>query len=496
MKDSKLLEILNTLTAEETQSIPAFLDFSLLNAAYDVTADDIKRLWHVLQTLRTNFNDVELDPNLVYKMVFPKKNVVKGRLEKTMSALLKEIEKLISYRFYTEGGLLPSDDAFTKQFSLLKFYSDRQLKSRFERTVEKMKADCAGEACKDPDSFLKSYYIEVADYEYQSYYSTQKGDVNLRSTLDSLDLFYVVSQLNHLTSIISKNQRMSFDITKHLELLDDLESIIRKKQLEKMPVIETYWATIQMLLEKINFDEFQATLNRNETFFTLAQRKRLRTIERNKCVELFNTGQKEYVFILSQLLEKHLDAGYLYYESGLKPSTLLNLTAVAVRVKNFSWIKKVLDTHRNRIISADDAEQVFRLNYAAYHFGKGEYKAASDHISNDYKFKDLYYDLTKRRLEIKILYEQKEGDLCTAHNEAFKNYLFTRTKKKKEDNFPTITFEPNNNFVNFITALLNLTKSDKVKIKHFYEKLMETPAVADQDWFLEKVLLLLPSLGQ
>ena len=492
MKDSKLLEILNSLTAEESQDIAAFLDFSLQKSSYDVAADDIKKLWQVLRTLRTNFNDIELDPNVVYKMVFPQKNFVKGRLEKTMSALLKEIEKLIAYRFYTEGGLFSQDDVFAKQYPLLKFYSNRQLNNRFERTVDKLKTDGNNQVCKDQDSYLKAFHIEVADNEHQSLYNIQKGDVNLRPALDSLDLFYVVARLTHTTSMIAQKRKMGFDIQIHLDILHDLEHIIKKRNWEKMPIIETYWQAIKLLLDEDVFSVFQEILNRNEAFFTLTQRQTFRTIERNKCVDLYNAGHKEYIFTLAKLLEQHLEAGYLYYQSGLKPSTLLNLTAVAIKVKNYDWIKNVLGTHRQRIISADDAEQVFCLNYACYHFAIGEFKTAFDLISNDYKFKDNYYDLTKRRLEIRIFFELKESDLCNARNEAFKNYLFTRTKKKKEDNFPATTFDPNNNFINFVTTLLNLTKHEKAKIKAFHEKIIETPAVADHDWFLEKIMPFLP----
>ncbi len=492
MKDSKLLEILNNLTADESQDIADFLEFSLLKTSYDVAADDIKKLWQVLKTLRINFNDTELDPNLVYKMVFPQKKFVKGRLEKTMSALLKEIEKLITYRFYTEGGLFGADDAFAKYYPLLKFYAKRQLSPFFERTIEKLKTDLVEEPFKDQDTFLKAYHVEIVDYEYQSLYNIQKGDVNLRATLDSLDLFYVVARLHFLTSAIAQKRKIGFDINPHVEILEDLKSIIKKKNWEKIPIIETYWQAIQLLLDKDNFAVFQETLNRNEAFFTLSQRQAFRTIERNKCVDLFNSGQKQYIFTLAKLLEQHLEAGYLYYQSGLIPSTLLNLTAVAIKVKNLDWIKNVLETHRERIISADEAEQIFKLNYACYNFAKGAFNEASEQISNDYKFKDIYYALTKRRLEIKIFYEQNEFDLCTARNEAFKNYLFTRTKKKKEDNFPATTFEPNNNFVNFITTLLNLTKHDKAKIKAFHEKIIETSTVADHDWFLEKITPFLP----
>lgn len=491
MKDSKLLEILNSLTADESQDIAAFLDFSLLKTSYDVAADDIKKLWQVLKTLRTNFNDTELDPNLVYKMVFPQKNFVKGRLEKTMSALLKEIEKLIAYRFYTEGGLFAADETFAKQFPLLNFYSSHQLNNRFERSVEKLKTDCAEEKSKDYDSYLKNYLVEVADYEHQSLYNIQKGDVNLRATLDSLDLFYVVARLNHTVSTIAQKRKMGFDINLHLQILDDLESIIKKRNWEKIPIIETYWQAIKLLLDNDNFAVFQETLNRNEAFFSITLLQRFRAIERNKCVDLFNSGQKQYIFILAKLLEQHLKAGYLYYQSGLKPSTLLNLTAVAIKVKNFDWIKNVLDTHRHRIISADDAEQVLNLNYACYYFAIGDFKAAYDQISSEYRFKDNYYDLTKRRLEIKVFYEQNEVELCAARNEAFKNYLFTRTKKKKEDNFPISTFEPNNHFVNLLSTLLNLSKNDKAKIKAFHEKLLETLTVAEHEWFLEKITALL-----
>ncbi len=492
MKDSKLLEILNTLTADESQEIAAFLDFSLLKNPHDVASDDIKKLWQVLNTLRTNFNDTELEPDLVYKMVFSKKNIVKGKLEKTMSALLKEIEKLIAYRFYTEGGLLGTDDAFAKQYPLLKFYSNRQLHNRYERTIEKLKSDLAEETCKDQDAYLKEYLIENIDYDHQSLYNIQKGDANIRATLDSLDMYYVAAWLNHLVSAIAQKRKIGFDVNLYIQLLGDIESIIKKHNWEKVPLIETYWETIKLLLDEDNFDTFQAVLNRNEAVFTPIQRQRFHTIERNKCVDLYNSGQKQYIFNLAKLLEQHLDLGYLYYQSGLIPSTLLNLTGVAIKVKNFEWIKNVLDTHRHRIISTDDVEQVLALNYACYYFAKGEYKAAFDHISTDYKFKDNYYDLTKRRLEIKIFYEQNEHDLCAARNEAFKNYLFTRTKKKKEDNFPMTTFDPNNNFVNLISTLLNLTKNDKTKVKAFHEKLLETPSVADHEWFLEKIAVLLP----
>ncbi|MBL7816342.1 MAG: hypothetical protein JNL70_15080 [Saprospiraceae bacterium] len=492
MKDSKLLEILNILTVEESQELAAFLDFSLLRTTYDVADDDIKKLWQVIRTLKSNFNDTELDPNLVYKMVFPQKNFVKGRLEKTMSALLKEIEKMIAYRFYTEGGLFASDESFAKQYPLLQFYAQRQLNHRFERSVEKLKEDCEKNTYKDQNSLLKSYLVEVADNAYESLYNIQKGDANLRATIDSLDIFYVVARLSYLADVIAQRRKIGFDISAQLSLLIDIESIINKKNWKKVPIIETYEQAIKLLLDEDNFSIFQETLNRNEQYFTLTQRQTFRAIERNKCVDFFNSGQKEYIFTLAKLLEQHLDAGYLYYQSGLIPSTLLNLTSVAVKVKNLDWLKKVLDTHKNRIISTDDSEQVFSFNYAVYHFAKGEYKAAFEQISSDYKFKDAYYDLSKRRLEIKIFYEQKEFDLCAARNEAFKNYLFTRTKKKKEDNFPATTFEPNNNFVNFMSTLLNLSKNDKHKIKLFHEKLLETPAIAEYEWFLEKITALLP----
>jgi hypothetical protein len=492
MKDSKLLEILNSLTDEESQDIAAFLDFSLSKNPHDVAADDIKKLWQVLKTLKTNFNDTELEADLVYKMVFPKKNIVKGKLEKTMSALLKEVEKLIAYRFYTEGVLFNDDDAFAKQFPMLNFYSSKQLNNRFEKAVDKLKADCADEPHKDHNTFLKAHFVEVADQEHQSLYNIQKGDANLRLTLDSLDLFYIVGHLQYAAKIIAQKRRMGFDISLYIQILDDLNSIITKRNWEKTPIIETYWQAIQLLLDKGNFIVFQDILNKNEALFPLKHRQSFRAIERNTCAALFNEGRKEYIFILAKLLEQHLDAGYLYYQSGLIPSTLLNLTAVALKVKNYDWIKNVLDTHRHRIISADDAEQVFNLNYACYYFSKGALKTAFEHISNDYKFKDLYYDLTKRRLEIKIFYEQNEHELCASRNEAFKNYLFTRTKKKKEDNFPMTTFEPNNNFVNSLSTLLNLTKNDKAKVKAFHEKLLETPAIAEHEWFLEKIEALMP----
>lgn len=484
MKDSKLLEILNTLDKKEKKDFGAFLAFSAPRTRYEVATADVMRLWTVLETLDKNFKQETFEAETIYPMVFPQKAFVKGRLEKAMSALFREIEKYVSFTFYADN---TEGVNFSRSWAMLHFLSARQLQNRFENAVERLKADVKPLAAKDIQGYLSAYLVEYADNRYQEKYNTKQGDVNLSATLDSLDTFYAVARLEHLLTLAAQKRHIGIDVQQNFEVLTNLKHIIVQKQLMNLPIVRAYTEALDILLGQGDWLVFRQTLKEAHDYLIFEQRQTLHAIERNHCAALYNAGQKEYIHLLVDLFAEHLEAGYLYYNNYLIPSTLLNIIMVGTKVNRFDWVKQVIEKYSNKIMSADDVQEITRIHWAIYHFAIGRYEAALSALQSAYKLKDIYYELTQRRLEIKIYYEQNELELCNVRTEAFKNYLFNWGKKKKSDNLPPLIFEGNNNFVNMVTQLLNTAKGDTERIEILKEKIENSRAYGDKEWLLEKI---------
>ncbi|MBL7818725.1 MAG: hypothetical protein JNL70_27245 [Saprospiraceae bacterium] len=489
MKDSKLLEILNTFNKKEKKDFGEFLAFSAPRTRYEVATTDVMRLWTVLETLEKNFKQETLDVETIYPLVFPKKAFVKGRLEKAMSALYREVEKYVSFVFYADNSSHNNKETvgFSRSWAMLHLLSERQLHNRFENTVERLRVEVKSVGSKDTQGYLQAYMVEYADNRYQEQYNTKQGDVNLSATLDSLDTFYVVARLEHLLTLAAQKRHIVIDVQQQFEVLPHLKNIIACKQLSDFPIVKAYIEALDLLLGQGDWLVFRQSLEQAHDFLTFEQRQTLCAIERNHCAALYNAGQKEYIHLLVDLFAAHLEAGYLYYHNYLIPSTLLNIIMVGTKVKRFDWVKEVIEKYSDKIMSADEVQEITRINWALYYFAVGQYTQALDALQSPYKFKDIYYELTQRRLEIKIYYEQNAFDMCNSRTEAFKNYLFNWGKKKKSDHLPPLVFEGNNNFVNMVTQLINTTHGDVERIAVLKDKMDNNRTYGDREWLLEKI---------
>jgi hypothetical protein len=379
---------------------------------------------------------------------------------------------------------------FFPKIMMAQFYYEQKNVARFERTMEKLKAELYAEQAKDRYDFAKIYWTELLDSEFQIMYNVKKGDINYQEVVDALDVFYITSRLDWLCVLFNQKRMVDIDTKNEQALLADLDGIIEKKGLTDTPSVKTYRKAIDMLLGKGDFDEFQQIITEADAFLTFEQRQKLHAHERNFCTRLFNAGQKDYLPRLARLMKAHLAAGYLYYESGLIPSTLQNLTIIGLRTRDYEWVKQLLTDHKDRIISQDEPQEVFNLNWANLQFALGNFDDVLPLITNAYKFRDIYYELTSRTLEIKTLFEQNTKTACSYRCEAFKNHLFNWGKTHKSNSLPQHVFDLNNNFVNLVLQLLDTLKGDKT-VKSMLDKIKNSRSYGERDWLLEKLTDLL-----
>ena len=154
---------------------------------------------------------------------------------------------------------------------------------------------------------------------------------------------------------------------------------------------------------------------------------------------------------------------------------------MALRLKQFDWVEQFIEEHKDRLLGADNPEEVYRFNKANLHFHQQNFDRALDLLSARYS--DIYYELAARRLEIKIFYEIR-SPLLDSKTEAFKVFGFRQAKRKLPDT-PKIG---NNNFIDLLRQMTNpATLGNQPRIEKLRKRLKEKQIIAERDWLAEKL---------
>lgn len=216
--------------------------------------EDIKKLWQAWFKPKCNKTISHLTTEQTYGLIFPEKLFVKGRMEKTMSERMSELEKWLSFKQITEGS------AFEQMEATLRFMSQRQLNNRFGQTLNRLKTEYSRRPQRDVSDYLETYFIELLDKEHQEHLNSKRGDVNLGATLMALDTHFVVSRLDLMLILVAQKRHIGINISQEVAIIADLDSIIGKKNLAHNLVIQSYRSAIQLLLEENNFEDYRAIL--------------------------------------------------------------------------------------------------------------------------------------------------------------------------------------------------------------------------------------------
>jgi hypothetical protein len=481
MKSSKLVDIMGGLTSHEMAQCRLFLPYGLsMVEKLDVAAPAIFQLFDYLNAFHPNFDAEELTEDAAFYAAFGRVPFSKNKLSRLQSVLLKEVEKFIACH-------QTLSDSFQKNLQITQFFAHRGLDNRFSLALIKLKSQLEGEANLDRNYHLNCLLIEFIAFDYAILRNAKRDDTQLSTAIETLDKFFLVARLEWMLGATSLNRSLVLNLDPVLSVLTELDSFIQKLHLIKQqPIIQLYRLALEVLYNNNDFELFCRVLSDNDIHLSFDQKQMFHTIERNYCAAQLNRGQSEYLQLSFNLLKDHLEKGYLFHkEDFLLPFTLQNIVLSGLRCGELPYVKSILEQYQGRLYGTDEAEQIEDFNWANYHFHAGDFKKAFDTLPN-HRFKDLYYDLGLRRLEIQILYELKQEDLLDAKLEAFKNYLFQRSKVA-ENPLPPYYADMFNNFVNLVKRLQNIAPDSVGKLKKNLDLLQTNHPYAERDWLTKKI---------
>ncbi|MBK6997152.1 MAG: hypothetical protein IPH31_20380 [Lewinellaceae bacterium] len=194
---------------------------------------------------------------------------------------------------------------------------------------------------------------------------------------------------------------------------------------------------------------------------------------------LISLGHFELQEGLHEIQKDNLKKGYFYYKDKINPATLINITRMALGINKVQWAKEFVESHRYRIASESELEEIYKLNLALCLFEENKYEEALLHVL--YSFYSNAYFLVARRLELRIYFEL-DSDLLPYKIDSFRKYI-ERTGSKKSSDFD---WEANNNFVKILLQIFQSPPKDAKRSALIIQRIQKKKFVGERKWLLEK----------
>lgn len=480
MQGSKLLDTLALFSLEELHLINHFLQSPRLTHMKN-QKEHIELFQYLLAYRKGRVGD-DLSKATVYAYLFPTESFIKGKLDKLMSGLLKEIHQFISF-YYREG----SDDNLQNAITLLSFFRQRDQGNKEQIYLNKAKKAYDRIVQKDKHIYFRGFQIN--DELIRRNYLLQGKAVDsfdYDSVLQPLDAYYLLNKLEYACFFLSMDRfRKPIPIDGMLRFLDAIKPLYESRGLLDIPLVDLYYQTYEML-KNVGHDEkeywkLKELIYKYELEIPREALQVLISIIRNFVIWHANHGAEHLVPELFEMNKEHLEKGYLNFEKGLLPSTYKNIVRIGLSVKEYDWVYHFLENYRAKIEGTSSPEDVYHYNLAIYFFERAEYDKSLELLADQYE--DLFYKIDAKRLELKVYFET-QSTILESKMDAFKVYIFRLPEKVILEHKRTC----NNNFINFLRQLYNpKTNFSPKRIEKLKAKISKTKLLSEKAWLLEKL---------
>ena len=151
---SKLIEILQTLSPKEMRDLQAFVSCSAFN-----TNEEVTNLLNVTADAHPKFNDEFIEREILYRRIFPRTKFDMQKLRYVATDLMRQVEN-----FLTIKELDKTD--FVKKELLLSALADRNLDKLFESCIQSLRKSLTEKRESDNKLLLENYLLEERAYMF------------------------------------------------------------------------------------------------------------------------------------------------------------------------------------------------------------------------------------------------------------------------------------------------------------------------------------------
>lgn len=467
MKESRLIELLRTLTKQELKQLRDFVKSPYHNKNKHVIA-----LFGLIEKAAPDFDKKLPDKQKAFRKLFPGKPFDDLKMRHLISMLYKVVQDfLVVNQVFS--------DKVDVRIRTVNNMRHRGLERHFVSAMKQARKEQEDHKRRDLGFFYNQFLIEQEEELMAELMEGRPKSTNLQVISDNLDVFYIVNKLKQCCAIASYQNvfKQDYDIN----LVDEVLAYLDENPVD-IPVVNLYHFGLLTLIrpeEEQWYFRLKDQLNNSRDVVAPNELKDLHVIARNHAIKRQNTGEQRFVRELFELYQMAIEAELTYNEQHqFSLAVFKNVVAVGLKLKEFQYVEEFIIKHSAQL---DEEYRSDYLNFtlAQLSFEQEEYKIVRKLLA-PLDFKEVFLLLSSRLLMMKTYYELGEFEYLESYLESFKQLI----SRRKVLGYHATNYK---NILRFTSRLLNLKAYDQAKREQLRKQIEQTKTLTEKKWLLEKL---------
>ncbi|MEO1257912.1 MAG: hypothetical protein AAFZ15_03915 [Bacteroidota bacterium] len=464
MKQSKLIEIFNSLTKKEKRDLGKFV-----RSPYFNQREDVIKLYDYLNRYSTD--NESLNKESAFHFIYP-----------TAVYSEKQIRYVMSFLFQAVRAFLAIDelekDPIHFQSLVARSLRKRNTDRAFQMEWKVAKNQLDKQKTRNQDYHYKKYFLKYQQF-LASKNQSRSAIPGLQGLSDELTHFFIADTLRQSCLALSYQTITQVDFRQNM--LPYVIEYVEQNDFSNIPAVLIYFYGYKLLSGEEPLKNFKTLSNhivKDGHCFPSNELKDIYLLALNFCIRKVNEGITSFKREAFELYKKGLEQEVFIENNQLSRFTYKNIVAIALGLGEFNWVENFIESF-TPFLKKKYRHSAYCFNLALYHFKKEEYGKAME-LLQQVGTDDVLNNLNARRMLLRIYYDLDEMDALESLLGSFQTYIY----RKKELGYHRDLYL---NLIRFTRKLLQLNFRDKEKVTALKKELDNKEKIAEKAWLLEKL---------
>ena len=467
MENTKLIALLQTFNSRELRELKNYIASPFFN-----NNSEVMLFYDYLKKYAPHFPPKKIERLRVYEKLFPSRTFDRKHFNYLTSDLFRLASDYIGYQKYKQQGQL-------SQCHVLSSFVDRSLNREYQYLYQKIVNEQEKSIRRDTAFYYQQHLLADIANRYFDRQKVRKSDTKLQQAASYFDHYYLAQKLKYSVEILDRQLQLATEY--QIDLLEEVQNYLKIKPYDNVPPIAIYYKILQLLTHSENYNHFFDFKNLFQQYndkFSESERRHIYMFALNYCIRKVREGVRIFWEEADILFKQGIEQKWLFEDGKLSPWTYKNAIRLAIRLEQYTWAEEFIVTY-NKFLIDEFREDALYFNLAELHYAQKKYNKALEYL-NQVSFSDIQYNLSTKRMLIKIYFELKEEEPLISLLNAFRLFL-KRNKLLSED----IT----SSHLNFIAAINLLLKPNTENLHTLQEKINTTKLLMERSWLQEQVFI-------
>ncbi len=411
MYSNKLIQAFQSLSRKE---MTRFYEF--VQSPYFNKHEEVKTLVCHFNNLYPRFLEKTCERKKLYKNVFPNRKHDQQHLALLFTYTWRLLNQFLMQEQFKKNEI--QQNIFLLQ-SLRKKGSHRN----YEKLLTEVENELVESKIQNSDFSFQQFLVKSEAERFHTQLEKHETDWSIQQKQNHLDHFYFSEKLKDACEMMMRSKILQVEYS--YQMLEDIIAEIEKniQKYEHIPSIIIYYQVFQMMTKGTPefYQDLIPILKKYETFFPKEELESIYNHLQHFCMTKINTGDDNYLSELFQLYKMQLEAGLLIENNYLSEWHYKNIVTVALRLDELDWVKKFIDTYRDRL-DPEVVENAYTFNLAAYFYQTEQLEKVLDLLVK-VEYTDIRYRVHAKSLLLRTYYDLNEYEAFLSLTESFRQYL-------------------------------------------------------------------------